>query len=236
MYPRYFIFILALLLQAGTVSADAKIASEPAVYQPLAARYQETRRVTGAHKETADWYFTRQDKQVETVRGGYAEIWQRDERGELTLTRVFHHDRKLIQYTPGELRTQGRQKGWSALNTIIDPRRITTLKQTGSVSFLGRPATRYTGKLGEEKIEVVWLTKEALAAKLVRSGRDASITLELKELRATPDSRWPQASLARSENYAYLDGADLGDMESDPFVQRVLGVESGTGGHAHHTR
>ena len=235
MYPRYFIFILALLLHAGAVSADAKSTSEPTVYQPLAAHYQETRRATGAHKETADWYFTRQDNQVESTRGGYAEIWQRDERGELTLTRVYHRDRKLIQYTPGELRTQGRQKDWSALNSIIDPRQLAALKQVGSVSYLGHPAKRYTGKLGGEKIEIVWLTREVLVARLVRTGRDASITLELKELRAEPDSRWPQASLAKSENYAYLDGADLGDMESDPFVQRVLGVDSGPGGHAHHT-
>ena len=235
MYPRYLVFILALLLHAGAVSADAKSASDPAVYQPLAAHYQETRRVTGTHKESADWYFTRQNNQVESVRGDNAEVWQRDERGELTLTRVFHHDRKLIQYTPGELRTQGRQKDWSALNTIIDPRRNTALKQVGSVSFLGRPATRYTGKLGEEKIEVVWLTKEALAAKLVRSGRYVSITLELKELRAAPDSSWPQANLAKAEKYAYLDAADLGDMEYDPFIQRVLGVDSGHGAQAHHT-
>ena len=243
MHPRPVVLILALLLHTGVASADsvttattattAITTSEPSAYQPLAARYQETRRAAGAHKKSVDWYFTRKNNQVETARGDSAEVWQRDERGELTLTRVFHQDRKLIQYTPGELRTQGLQKDWSALNSVIDPRRLATLKQVGNVSFLGRPASRYTGKLGEEKIEVVWLTKEAIAARVIRSGRDGNVSLELKELRASPAARWPQASLARADQYAFLDGADLGDMEYDPFVQRVLGVG---GGHAAHTR
>ncbi|MBI5751402.1 MAG: hypothetical protein HZA59_04550 [Hydrogenophilales bacterium] len=234
MHPRYFVFILALLLHAGAATADTKIASEPIVYQPLAAHYQESRRVAGAHQESADWYFTRRDNQIESAHGDYAEVWQRDERGQLTLTRVFHQDRKMIQYTPGELRTQGRHKDWATLNSIIDPRQLTTLKRVGAMHFLGRPASRYTGTLGGEKIEVLWLANEALAAKLVRSGRDGSVSLELKELRASPDSRWPQANLARADKYAFLDGADLGDMEYDPFVQRVLGVDGGHGAHAHH--
>lgn len=234
MHPRYFVFILALLLHARAVSADAKTTSEPAVYQPLAAHYRETRRVADARTESAEWYFTRQENHVESARGDYAEVWQRDERGELTLTRVFHRGRKLIQYTPGELRTQGRQQDWSALNSIIDPRQVAALKQVGTVSVLGRPASRYTGKINGERIEVTWLTKEALAAKVVRAGRDGSVSLELKELRSSPDSRWPQTSLARADRYAFLDGADLGDMEYDPFVQRVLGVDGGHGAHAHH--
>lgn len=234
MYLGHFVFILVLLLHTGAASADTTTTSEPSVYQPLAARYQETRRIAGTHKESVDWYFTRQNNQVETARGDYAEVWQRDGRGEITLTRVFHRDRKLIQYTPGELRTQGRQQNWPALNSIIDPQQLAALKQVGTVSVLGRPASRYTGKLGGERIEVLWLAKEALAAKLVRSGRDGSVSLELKELRPSPDSHWPQASLARADQYAFLDGADLGDMEYDPFVQRVLGVDSGHGSHTHH--
>lgn len=230
---RYVILFLSLLPYTALSWADANTTHEATTYQPFAARYQETRRVAGARQESVDWYFTRQNNQVETARSNYAEVWQRDERGELTLTRVFHRDRKLIQYTPGELRTQGRQQDWSVLNSIIDPRQLAALKQAGTVSVLGRPASRYTGKINGEQIEVIWLTKEALAAKLVRAGRDGSVSLELKELRPSPDPQWPQAELAKADEYAFLDGADLGDMEYGPFVQRVLGIDSGHGAHAH---
>lgn len=234
MYIRYFFFFLALLLHSELVSAENKIASEPVVYQALAAHYQETHRVAGGHKESTDWYFSRQNNQVETARGSYAEVWQRDDRGELTLTRVFHQDRKLVQYTPGELRTEGRLQEWSALNSIIDPRQLTSLKQNGTVTILGKTASRYTGKFGEDRVEVLWLPKESLVAKLVRTKSNTTTILELKELRASSDAHWPQASLDKSEGYTYIDGSDLGDMEYDPFVQRLLEVDGGHDGHGHH--
>lgn len=231
---RYAVLLLLMLPNAALTWAGVDSAREATIHQPLAARYQETRRVAGEREESRDWYFIRQNDQVETARGDYAEVWRRDERGEIALTRVFHRDRKLIQYTPGELRTQGRQRDWSSLNSIFDPRRLAGLKPAGTATVLGRPALRYTGKLGEERIEVLWLTGEALAARFVRSGRNGRVSLELRELRSSPDSRWPQASLAKADRYAFLDGADLGDMEHDPFVRRVLGADSGEGAHAHH--
>lgn len=223
---RYLSLILGLILPGAVAWADNLSRPEPVGYQPLAARYEETRRVNGTDEKLDDWYFARQKGQVESARNNYAEVWQRDERGELTLTRVFQQDRKLIQYTPGELRTQRRTKDWTALNSIIDPRQHAALKQVGTGSILGRTALRYVGDIGQERIELLWLAEEALAAKLTRSGANgSSITLELKELRAAPDSNWPLASQAKIDHYAALDGADLGDMEYDPFVKRVLAAD-----------
>lgn len=230
---RQTILFLSFLLHIAPSWAGGDSAREMTTYEPLAAHYREEI-VVGKKQKSADWYFTRHDNQVETAQAGYAEAWQRDERGEIALTRVFHQDRKLIQYTPGELRTQGRQKNWFALNSIVDPRQHAALRRVGSVSVLGRPASRYTGKIDGERIEVIWLTQEALAAKVVRAGRDGRVSLELKELRSSPDSRWPRADLADTDQYTFLDGADLGDMEYDPFVQRVLDAESGHGAHIHH--
>lgn len=228
MVSRYLSLILGLILPGAVAWADNLSRHEAVGYQPLAARYEETRRVNGTDEKLDDWYFARQKGQVESARNNYAEVWQRDERGELTLTRVFQQDRKLIQYTPGELRTQRRTKDWTALNSIIDPRQHAALKQVGTGSILGRTALRYIGEIGQERIELLWLAEEALAAKLTRSGANgSSITLELKELRAAPNPNWPLASQAKIDQYAALDGADLGDMEYDPFVKRVLAADGG---------
>lgn len=228
MGPKYLSLLLGLILPSSVAWADNLSPQEPVVYQPLAARYEETRRVSGTDEKLEDWYFARRKEQVETARKNYAEVWQRDERGELTLTRVFQQDRKLIQYTSGELRTQRRMKDWVALNSVIDPRQYAALKQIGTGSILGRNALRYAGEIGEERIELLWLAEEALAAKLTRSGANgSSLTLELKELRAAPDPNWPLASQTKIDQYAALDGADLGDMEYDPFVKRVLDADGG---------
>ena len=234
MFSKSFAITVALAFPVASAWADTAMANETADRQPVAAQYRETRHVTGEDEESADWYLIRQRNQVEIIRGDYAEVWQRDERGELTLSRVFHGDRKLIQYTPGELRTQGRQNDWSVLNTVIDPRLLSALKQVGTAIFLDRPALRYEGKLGGEQIELLWLAEEGLVARLVRSNRDASVALDLKNLLSSPDASWPHSSLARTDGYAHLDGADLGDMEYDPFVQRVLAGDSAHGGHEHY--
>ncbi len=234
MHPQYFALTLALLLQATASWAGATVASETTDYQPIAARYEETRSITDVPDESSVWYFIRQPNQVEILRADYAEIWQRDERGELSFTRVFHADRTLIQYTPGQLRTEGLQKNWSVLNTIIDPRRLLALEQVGTVTFLDRPALRYEGQLGDQRIEIIWLIEENLVARFVHSTRDATVLLELKDLRSSPDSTWPQAGLATVDAYTALDAADLGDMEYDPFVKRVLAGDSAQGSHEHY--
>lgn len=178
MGPRYLSLILGLILPSAVAWADNLSRHEPVVYQPLAARYEETHRVNGTDEKLEDWYFARQKEQVESGRNSYAEVWQRDERGELTLTRVFQQDQKIIEYTTGELRTQRRMKDWAALNTVIDPRQHAALKQVGTESILGRNALRYAGNIGQERIELLWLAEEALAAKLTRSGANgSSITL-----------------------------------------------------------
>ena len=191
-------------------------------FPPLAAHYTKTLKYRNKTPISSDWYLIRRPDQVETSRDRYSEVWQRDTRGELTLTRVFHQDRKLIHYTTGELRTQHRGKDWDSLNGIVAKLELQKLKRAADITYLGRPATRYIGHFGEEKIEVLWLKAEALAAKYVHTDNDRSLTLELKDLRSNPIAEWPQANPKKIEPYDYIDGADLGDMEYDPFVRRVL--------------
>ncbi len=240
MKSKLFFLGLTLLFQSAVagaaIGATTGAIVEPADAPALAAHYRETIGVKKGTKsgQAADWYFSRRSNEIETARGEYAEVWKRDARGEVTLTRVFHADRKLIEYTSGELRTQKRYPDWTTLSAVLDPHITPALKPVGATSYLGRAATRYKGKLDGLNVEVVWLNRESLAAKIVRSSPVGKVTLELKELRAAPDIRWPQAGLDKAESYALLDGADLGDMEYDPFVQRVLGRGEGHGGHAHH--
>lgn len=232
---RYAILLFFLLPYTALSWADADTAREALTYEPLAAHYRETRTVARKTKESADWYFVRQDRRVETARAGYAEVWRRDERGELTWQRMFHDDRKRIEYTPGQLRTENRLPAWDTLNTVIDAKRLADFKPVGHAPAFKRPATQYRGTLGDERIEVVWLNREAIPARIVRKTKEGTYTLTLQTLRSTPDPAWPQAKPAQTDDYQIIDGADLGDMEYDPFVARLLGsnAHDAHGGHRH---
>ena len=48
---------------------------------------------------------------------------------EITLKRIFHGDRKLIEYTSGELRAQRRIKAWSVLAAMLDEKILSQLEK-----------------------------------------------------------------------------------------------------------
>jgi hypothetical protein len=226
----------SLLLCTTPGWADTDTSQKATAYPPVAAHYREARTVAGKPEGSADWYFVRQDRQIETARAGYAEVWRRDERGEIMWRRVFHEDRKLVEYTTGQLRTENRLPAWNTLNTVIDSKRLAELKTTGHAPAFSRPATHYRGTLGDESVEVVWLSREVIPARIVRKGKDVTYTLTLLELHDAPQPSWPQANPAQTDSYELIDGADLGDREYDPFVARLLQVDARHdphGGHRH---
>jgi hypothetical protein len=52
-------------------------------------------------------------------------------------------------------------------------------------------------------------------------------------LRTEQADDWPKSDLARAQSYEYIDGADLGDREYDPFVKKVQAMDGHSHGHAH---
>lgn len=211
----------------ASVSANAS-------FTPLAARFIETRQHSDESASMRDWFFSRSETRIETAQEDYTEIWGKDERQEITLKRVFHGDRKVIEYTPGQLRAERRLKEWTRLAQMLDGRLLERLRQKGKTTILNQPALRYVGRVGEERIEIIWLPLQAIPAKLIRIQGEDIYTLELKELYQTPESSWPTADPKQIDAYEWIDGADLGDREYDPFVRKVLGMDAGRpGGHVH---
>jgi hypothetical protein len=204
--------------------------AEP-TFTALAARYQEARSDGHAAPRSTEWFFTRNGNRVEIGRGNYVELWERDQRGQVSWRRIFHADRKVVAYTAGQLRTIERELPWETLNTVYDAMQLlAALKKVEETRWLDRPAARYAGKVGNQEVEVVWLEAEQLPARIVR--RDQLHTyfqLTLQELRPEPAQGWPRSDLARAADYEEIDGSDLGDREYDPFVQKVLAID----GHSH---
>jgi hypothetical protein len=232
------LLVLAVLMRASADQSQAETSQSTGTavsnLMPLAARFVETRSQPNETAFTSDWFFIRSDTRIETAQKDYTEIWERDERQEITLKRAFHGDRKLIEYTANELRAQRRLKDWSILATILDQRVLERLEKRGETKVLKQSAVRYVGRLGDERVEVMWLTQQAIPAKLVRTRGEVIYTLELKELRQTPDASWPKVDRRQINAYESLDGADLGDREYDPFVQKVIIMDAARrGGHPH---
>lgn len=217
---------LALIVASPAARADAP---SPA---PVAALY-ETRVVPkrhGAKAVVTRWYFWRDSGQVEIrdEHGRTGERWERDPSGKLFYTRLFHQDRAQIEFAPTEFQVVG--KIWGKVSMLIEPDSLgTSLKMSGTERRAGQSLVRYSGSADGQRIDLRWRADLALPAEI--RGDDAHKTTTVRLLRSWPLEQAPQSMTDATAlaGYRMIDGADLGDMESDPFVTRV----HGQGGYQH---
>jgi hypothetical protein len=218
-----FLPLLALLGLAGPAHATGK-APAPA---PLAARF-----TLQVDHHRSDWRLWRQAERIETTHAGSgeSEIWERDGAQRVAYTRVFPRDHKVVEYTHGELRTRHAEPEWAQLASVVAPQWRAQLKPGETKTLFGQRAIRYRGRIGAERIDLWWLEQAQLPAALTQAGPKGRRSLILQALHATPPEGWPRVTENQLATYARLDASDFGDMESDPFVARLLREA----GHGHH--
>lgn len=173
-----------------------------------------------------DWYWWRQPDRVETrdAGGNTGQIWEASKNGQVTYWRVFHKNKRVIEYTPGDLRALGQHPDWPTITKVIDPTLLTTkLQPVGKVEILGRQAQRYQGQVNGVEFEVWWLDREQVPALVRQVSEHREETLRLKAIYPLQESPWARSQIV---DYVHLDYADLGDKESDPFVRSLLHGEA----------
>jgi hypothetical protein len=169
-----------------------------------------------------DWYWWRQPDRVETrdAEGNTGQIWESSKTGQITYWRVLHKDKRIIEYTPGDLRALGQHPDWATVTRVIDPTLLTTkLRPVGKGEILGRQAQRYQGQGDGVEFEIWWLEQEQVPALVRQVSEHREETLRLKEIYPLQKSPWTRSQIV---DYMHLDYADLGDKESDPFVRSLL--------------
>lgn len=226
--PMLLLALIAGLYHAAGQGAEA---TDPA---PAVAAQYETRSIQLAHRpqaRTQRWYLLRSEQRIETWAEDASErqLWQRDADGEIRHARLFPADRRVVDYQAGDLRALGRYPDWRRLGELIDAGLLDRLKDTGPVSVLNREARRYQGQIDGVDLEIWWLPRERLPALLRRGFGDREIAVHLLALHPLARNPWPQAD---SRGYTHIDYTDLGDMEADPFVQKLHAAEAHAG-HDH---
>lgn len=175
------------------------------------------------------WLFWREPTRVETRTADGGELWWRDARGSVFYQRLFHGQRRIVEYTPADLRALGTATDWARLTHLVDPKSFgVELKRVGATTVLGRPAMRYRGRVQGVGHDVLWLTHERIPARMRIQYDDRTVTIRLKAVHPIERSPWPRANTAA---YAITDYADVGDDEADPFLRGMLN-EAGLA-HAH---
>jgi hypothetical protein len=234
--PIFASLLLALSLSSHVVAHEAHhehtspVTRMPAVQTvapaPISARFD-----LKVNQTQTDWYLWREADSIETANAvvGQNDIWHRLKGNEYNYRRVFHKDQRVVDYTAGEIKTRHAEPDWSKLASVISPQLLQELKRGASKTLFGQKAVRYTGRVGGQSVDLWWLEQAQIPASLqmIRTGQ--RMTLALKELHSKAPAAWPRATDERIADYGMIDAADFGDMESDPFVARVMRQD----GHSH---
>jgi hypothetical protein len=199
--------IAAVAFACGGALAQAPMAvTEAAADAPLAARYRVSvmagSDASGSAVRQQEWVFWRQVDTVAINKGSTEEIWRRDVHGRISLQRVLHAQRTVVDYSAGELAALGIEVDWSEL-------------------------CRFGSAIGTAGVE--WDSQLNLPARLTQliSGRTL-VRFDLLEARPGAPADWDLPG-HRSAGYAHLDAADFGDMAYDPAVRvaESLDVQAG---------
>jgi hypothetical protein len=229
-------FLSITLPVNGNPEEQIKAESTQSTYQPtiqdslelptLSARY-EIRSASHNH----EWFIDRKMNVISTFNGDNqrGEIWTRDHRGDVEYTRVFMEDKKLVEYTTGELKTQNKLPDWNQLSSIFDPKVIESLKISGEKMHFGEKVLVLEGKINNVQTTIWWIPKLKIPSYVLEKQGNVDTSMTLKEIYNQTPITWKWLDTAAYDSFSRIDASDIGDMESDPFVKKLLEID----GHVH---
>ena len=183
----------------------------------------------------ADWFMIREPQRIVTFNAGsrQGEVWARDAQGRIEYTRVFAEDRKILDYTDGQLKTLHMEPNWAQLTSILSPEAVAKLRKTGERKVMGQRALILEGNIDGVRTSLWWLPELQIPARLERGRGRTATRLVLREIHEQAPAAWNWVDESVLDTYAKLDATDLGDMEYDPFVQKVMRQDGHHHGHEH---
>ncbi|AEG01642.1 hypothetical protein Metme_3270 [Methylomonas methanica MC09] len=178
------------------------------------------------------WRFYRSAKRIEThlLPDNSGESWTQLPDGDIAYQRLFHTQKQLIDYLPGDLKAIGSQPNWLRLATLINADHLENFVAQSSDTILGRSVTHYTDDTRSNPVELAWLEAEQLPALLRRRGHGHTVTTRLIAVYRLDDAPWERPN---SDAYQTTDFADLGDKENNAFIKSILPQLKGTQSHEH---
>jgi hypothetical protein len=177
------------------------------------------------------WFFWRKSGMIQTqdANGDYGEIWERTANGSIQYRKLYPADKTAIEYMPADMPANNLSFDWVKLSSMLSQQELDALTLIKKTHFLGFRADLRKGKADGQIIEVLWLPDENLPASIIKKDKTGSVELRLVEFEPLSASHRKPLDIEEIANYRHIDAADFGDMETDPFVKKLMAAE----GHHH---
>lgn len=215
------------LLLISALGVSNIVAAEPVI---LRAEYESTfstSQVADAPGNSrAQWSFERglNFVVVSSADRNVQERWTRDAGQRVWYTRVFHKQKRAIEYAPIDLDLTGSVSNWDQISHIVAPSALKALH--AEVPREGTPAntTIYRGEHDGKQVEVHWLEREHLPALIQKRDLAGVQTTRLLSMQILDKAAALPPPLSFAE-YDVVDFADIGDRHHDPFIERMTRFE-----------
>jgi SH3-like domain-containing protein len=228
-----FLSIFVLISTASLVSAKELPAPTGAIYRSQVERLDG---LNPAQQRQVEWKFERTGNvvQITDSSGQRAERWVRDETGRIWYSRIFHAERKIIEYQPADLALAAITGSWARVEGVIDPALLKSLERANEDKLIeGHPASIYRGTIEGIATEIWWLDDLAMPAFVHKRTGQGSSTLQLVRLQGVDGRLTSQPASGGLPDYEVLDFSDLGDRHHDPFIEGLMRYEGLWFGHGH---
>jgi hypothetical protein len=185
------------------------------------------------------WRMFRAASEIETGEVGSpdGEVWRKEGENEVYYSRLFHPERRVVEYAPRDLLLARIPTDWERVLYVVSPELLAKLER-GAVAAVGSySGTSYSGQVGARAVEVIWSEEWQLPLKLTTTEASVKTEVVLREIHTLEKSPWEQLG---KRGYFVVEFIDLGDCEQDPVMRRVMarmgkvhncGAICATGGH-----
>ena len=193
--------------------------------QSVAALYQIETTQKNGKKEKKSLLFARQRNQIIYTQNYISEIWELTKNGKMKLFKYFDQFEKGIEYQPNEI-LAGASDSWGDKKGLITQSMFGTMDVTETTQNDCKVLTsfqRVNAKANvTETAKVLKLTKYNLPEKFKLNTYVREVTWKLMSLETEPTA--VNAYFKKYDNFDLVDYADVGDNESDPFLQKMINL------------
>lgn len=161
------------------------------------------------------------------------ELWQLNAKQRVSLTRLFTHADRGIEYHSDDINFR---PSWPQKYQLVGADKLAKYQKISEQGQGCQKEQTYAMKTSVSTVELTWLPELALVKKLVvKKGDTIHKSWQLSGLETSPSK--VLAKFKQWQHFDMTDFADIGDNEADPFLAKMINMgfsDVNVAQHGHH--
>jgi hypothetical protein len=199
------------------------------------------------------WWLLRSADQVELrnidkttgTLSARSEIWKHNPDGKLSYLYLMHPDKRAIEYLFDDLKILGLgadEQKWQMSSQLLTNDELAHMKKTDikTAPYQGFDTESYEGEINQAKVNVLWIPKLHIPAKVIYTYPTSTATVALQKLitgseLTSNDNLQLKTTNEALSSYQQVYFTDIGDMEQNAEAQVWIAKAKGAPGlNGHH--